>query len=308
MTDLDEAKLQNDNVTARANSLREQFRPYIEEKSLKKLQRNSKMTELANLKFNATQKYLDLKNRTSITINYLVNKVNNRGKFLDNQLSNSFVFNKKNLSTIDNPITKQSAFSPALLYNNSAFKIDSRIIRTISKGNLDELESKLNENEDLLKQINDYRHKLSQINMMLEEMEAVNQEVILVEDQETVKKDETMKDLEIEYQNNVDDIRLTRDKIEYDLEQCLKLYRALKMELNAVQHKKNYLKAKLNEQKRIHADASMKLKSLVENNCRDMNEFQRKIIERRERDLAIIKAFRMRKIELAKRLEEKGKL
>ena len=298
---------QDAEIRAKANSLREQFRPYIEERSLKRLTKNAKITELGNLKFKVTQKYLNLKNRTNITLNNLMNKVNNRSKFLDNYVpANSFLFN--NRSDVQNSKlaqTKQSAFNPSILQNNNTFKINSQVIRTISRDNLDLLESKLNENEILLKQIREYRNKLLTINEILEEMEQVNQEVIIEEDQETVRKDELMKELEIEQSRRLDEINSKKEKIETDLEQCMELYRSLKMELNAVLHKKNFLKAKANEQKRIYADVSMKLKNLIDNNRREMNDIQRKIIERRERDLAIIKAFRIRKIELTKCLEEK---
>lgn len=314
-TEISDQVDQVEDVTAKANSLREQFRPFIEEKSLRKLQKNGKMADLANLKFKVTQKYLNLKNRTNITLNNLINKVNNRSKFLDHYVpSNSFLFNNK-LSGVRgaNKSLAQSkhahsAFSPAILQDDNTFKINSKVIRTISKENLDVLESRLSENECLLKQINDYRGKLSTINEILEEMEQVNQEVIIEEDQETVRKDECMKDVENDENRKLDEINSRKEKIENDLEQCMELYRSLKMELNAVLHKKNLLKAKANEQKRIYADVSMKLKNLIENNRREMNEIQRKIIERRERDLAIIKAFRIRKIELTKCLEEKENL
>lgn len=296
-------------ITAKANSLREQFRPYIEEKSLRKLTKNGKIADLSNLKFKVTQKYLNLKNRTNIGLNNLINKVNNRSKFLDNYVpANSFLFSNKNANA-NSAATKRSAFSPALLQSNSSsFKANSNAIRAISRENLELLESKLSENELLLNQIGEYRSKLATINEILEEMEQVNQEVIIEEDQETVSKDEQMKLIEIEQNKKLDEINLKKEKIEADLEQCMELYRSLKLELNAVLHKKNFLKGKANEQKRIYADVSMKLKNMIENNRREMNEIQRKILERRERDLAIIKAFRIRKIELAKCLEEKENL
>ena len=295
-------------ITAKANSLREQFRPYIEEKSLKKLTKNAKIADLANLKFKVTQKYLNLKNATNITLNNLINKVNNRSKFLDNYVpANSFLFSNKN-QTASSAANKRSAFSPALLQTNSSFKLGSSAIRAISRENLELLENKLNENELLLGQISEYRSKLATINEILEEMEQVNQQVIIEEDQETVSKDEQMKVIEVEQNKKLDEINSKKEKIEADLEQCMELYRSLKLEMNAVLHKKNFLKAKANEQKRIYADVSMKLKNLIENNRREMNEIQRKIIERRERDLAIIKAFRIRKIELAKCLEDKESL
>lgn len=299
-----------DEIRAKANSLRNQFRPYIEEKSLKKLTKNAKIADLANLKFKVTQKYLNLKNRTNITLNNLMNKVNNRSKFLDHYVpANSFLFSKQNQNA-SAAQSKRSAFSPALLQNNSSFQLNagSNAIRTISRENLELLESKLNENELLLGQIAEYRSKLVSINEILEEMEQVNQEVIIEEDQETVGKDEQMKVIETEQNQKLEEINAKKEKIEIDLEQCMELYRSLKLELNAVLHKRNFLKAKANEQKRIYADVSMKLKNLVENNRREMNEIQRKIIERRERDLAIIKAFRIRKIELSKCLEEKESL
>lgn len=296
-------------ITAKANSLRNQFRPYIEEKSLKKLTKNAKLADLANLKFKVTQKYLNLKNRTNITLSNLMNKVNNRSKFLDHYVpSNSFLFSKQNQNAAQ---SKRSAFGPALLQNNGgSFPLNagSSAIRAISRENLDLLESKLNENELLLGQIAEYRSKLATINEILEEMEQVNQEVIIEEDQETVGKDEQMKLIEAEQNQKLEEINAKKEKIEADLEQCMELYRSLKLELNAVLHKRNFLKAKANEQKRIYADVSMKLKNQVENNRREMNEIQRKIIERRERDLAIIKAFRIRKIELSKCLEEKENL
>ena len=57
--------------------------------------------------------------------------------------------------------------------------------------------------ENLILIIKNDRNKILQISQILEEMEQVNQENIIQEDQETIQKDEKMKNLIKMYSNKV---------------------------------------------------------------------------------------------------------
>jgi HPt (histidine-containing phosphotransfer) domain-containing protein len=148
------------------------------------------------------------------------------------------------------------------------------------------------------------REQLDQLERLINDMQQAHQERVIREDILTCRQNERRQQLKAQANATLDEMNEKQNRVQSELDQCQELLRRLKEETRLVTQRRKLLAKSSKGLRHKYEQAANLLHSSLRQKQAEMMDTQRRLQLRRQQDVALIRAYRLQRKQLKRKLNQ----